>query len=136
LSHSQIVEDQASVTRDLAHFLRDVAGSTRFDHAHGEAPNPGHVFQAVAGADATAIFVIISVDDVVAAVLDGPMPPVHLEDALGIGADVLTFDIDPIQQGDGYLDLVGLFGLITAFDGQGSLLLGCSRSGSDDRRHS
>ncbi len=37
----------------------------------------------------------------------------------GVGADVLAFTIDPIQQGDGDLDLVGLFGLIPAFDGQG-----------------
>ena len=39
----------------------------------------------MAGADAAAVLAIVPVEDVVATVFDGPMPPVDLQDLLGTG---------------------------------------------------
>lgn len=82
---AQVVEDQASVFVELAHFLSDVGYALRLDHADGEAAKPGDVFVAVAGADTAAVRVIVPVHDVVAAIFDNPMAAVGVKDTAGIG---------------------------------------------------
>src|SRR6266545_564730 len=83
--HAQVVEDQASVTVELAHFLSDAAHALGLDYANGEAAQAGDVLGAVAGADAAAVLVVVPIEDVVAAVFDGPVATVDFEQALGIG---------------------------------------------------
>ena len=39
---------------------------------------------------------------------------------LGIGGDILVLDVDGIEEGDGHLDLVGLFEFLTIFEGKGA----------------
>ena len=39
----------------------------------------------MAGADAAAVLVIVPVEDIVATVFDGPVPPVDLQYLLGVG---------------------------------------------------
>ena len=39
----------------------------------------------MAGAYAATVFVVVPIEDVVAAIFDRPMPPIHLKDTLGIG---------------------------------------------------
>ena len=70
------------MARELAHFLRDAARPAGFDHANGEAAKAGDVFRAVAGTDATAVFIVVPIEDVVATVLNRPLAPVDLENAL------------------------------------------------------
>ena len=83
--HAQVVEDQASVFVELAHFLSDAFHALGLDQTDGEAAQAGDVLGAVAGADAAAVLVIVPIEDVVAAVFDGPVAAVDLEQALGIG---------------------------------------------------
>jgi len=83
--HAQVVEDQATVTVELAHFLSDAAHALGLDHTDGEAAQAADVLGAVAGADAAAVLVVVPIEDVVAAVFDGPVATVDLEQALGIG---------------------------------------------------
>ena len=56
-----------------------------FDHSDSEAAKPGYVFRAVAGTDATAVLIVIPIENVVATVLDRPMAAVDLENALRVG---------------------------------------------------
>ena len=67
--HAQIVEDQAHVARELAHFLGDAARPAGFDHADGEAAQPGDVFRAVAHSDTAAVLVEVPIENVVTTVL-------------------------------------------------------------------
>ena len=83
--HPQVVEDQAHVARELSHFLRHASWAFGFDHTDGEAAKPGHIFRAVTGADATAVFIIVPVDDVVTTVLNGPVTAVDLQNPLRVG---------------------------------------------------
>ena len=83
--HAQIIEDQACVAIELAHFLGDAFDSLGLDDADGEAAQASDILGAVAGADATTVLVVVPIQDVVAAVFDGPVATVDLEQALGIG---------------------------------------------------
>ena len=62
--HAQVVEDQASVTVELAHFLSDAAHALGLDQTDGEAAQAGDVLGAVAGADAAAVLVVVPIEDV------------------------------------------------------------------------
>ena len=56
-----------------------------FDDANGETPESGDVFRAVASAYAAAIFIVVPIDNIVAAVLDAPVTAVDVKKTLGIG---------------------------------------------------
>jgi hypothetical protein len=45
--HPEIVKDQAYVTHELSHFLRDTAYAFGFDDANSESPQSSDVFRAV-----------------------------------------------------------------------------------------
>ena len=69
----------------MAYFLGDAAHALGLDQTDGEAAQPGDVLRAVAGADAAAVLVVVPIEDVVAAVFDGPVAPVDFEQTAGIG---------------------------------------------------
>ena len=71
--------------RELSHFLRDVAHSFEFDDANGKAAQPGNVFRAMASAYPAAVFVIVPINNVMAAVFDAPMAAVGGKNALSVG---------------------------------------------------
>ena len=73
------------MARELSHFRRDAPRPLGFDHADREAAKPGMAFRAVAGTDATAVLIIVAIEDVVATVLDRPEATVHFENALRVG---------------------------------------------------
>ena len=83
--HAQVVEDQASVFVELAHFLGDALHALGLDYADGEAAQAGNVLGAVAGADAAAVLIVVPVEDVMATVFDRPVTAVDLKQASGIG---------------------------------------------------
>ena len=45
---------------------------------------PGDIFGAIAGADSTAIFIVVPIDDVVTAILNGPVTTINIEDTLWV----------------------------------------------------
>ena len=79
-----IVEDQAHVPRQLSHFLGDAEHPAGVDHADGEAAQT-IVFRAVAHPALAAVLVKVPIENVVTAVLDGPVPTVNLEHLSGSG---------------------------------------------------
>ena len=50
--HTEVIENKPHIEGELPHFLGDTAHALGFDQADGEASEPGHVFRAVAGANA------------------------------------------------------------------------------------
>jgi hypothetical protein len=76
LGHEQVIEDQASVSREPAGHGGDrVAGfGVQIEHAYGEAAQSRSIFRTVAGADAAAVFVPSRVEHIVTDVLDAPWP--------------------------------------------------------------
>ncbi len=84
LAHPQVVEYQTHVARQTSHLLRHVPSALGFEHPDGETTKPGDVFRAMAGADATAVLIIVPVDHVVAT-LDRPVPAVDPQHALRTG---------------------------------------------------
>ena len=82
--HPQIIEDQADIACEFSHFLCNAAHVFGFDDPDGEAAEAGDVFRAVAGAYAAAVFIEIPVQDVVAAILDGPVAAIHGKELLGV----------------------------------------------------
>ena len=85
LSHAQVVKNQAYIARELPHFLCDAANAFRFDDADGESPQSSDVFGAVTSTYAAAIFVIVPIDNVMAAVFDGPVAAVGGKNLLSVG---------------------------------------------------
>ena len=81
--HFQIVEDEAGLTVESAHGGGDAVGFGAND-ADGEASQAGGVLGAVAGSDAAAVLLPAAVEDVMGG-LDGPVPAVQREQALGAG---------------------------------------------------
>ena len=69
----------------MSHLLGDIPYAFRFDHADGESSESGDVLRAVAHAYPAPIFIIVPVEDVVAAVLNGPVATVYREQARGVG---------------------------------------------------
>ena len=83
--HPQIIKDQADIAGQFSHFLGYATYAFGFNDSNGESAESGDVFRTVAGADPTAIFIVIPIEDIVTAIFNGPVAPIHLEDALGIG---------------------------------------------------
>jgi len=104
--HPQVIEDQTDIACELSHFLCNAAHAFGFDEADGKASKSGDVFRAIAGADAAAVFIEIPVQDVVAAVLDGPVAAIDGEELLGVCFLRLSTG-DAV--GDVVGDLAGLF---------------------------
>ena len=91
--HAQVIEDQACIAIELSHFLCYAAYAFGFDDSNGQSPQSGDVFDAVARTDSTPVFVVIPINNVMAAILDGPMAPIHVEDTLWVGfIDLSTGD--------------------------------------------
>src|SRR5437016_13327878 len=73
------------VPRQSSHFLCHAPAAFGFEHADGETAKPRDVFRAVTGADATAVFIIVPVDDVVTTVLNRPVTAVYFENLMRAG---------------------------------------------------
>jgi hypothetical protein len=82
--HPQVVENQADITCQLSHFLCYTAYAFGFDGSDGESPESSDIFRAITGADQTAIFIVIPIDDVMAAILDGPVATINVKDTLWV----------------------------------------------------
>ena len=65
--------------------MRDAAYAFGFDDADGESPQSSDVFWAVTSAYAASVFVIVPIDDVMAAVFDAPVATVGDKHALRVG---------------------------------------------------
>src|SRR2546429_3721032 len=76
---------QTHVPRQSSHFLCHAPAAFGFEHADGETAKPRDVFRAVTGADATAVFIIVPVDDVVTTVLNRPVTAVDFENLMRAG---------------------------------------------------
>ena len=63
----------------------DAAGSFGLDDAYGKTAQPGHVFRAIARADAAAVFIIVPIENVMATIFDTPVATVGGKDALRVG---------------------------------------------------
>jgi hypothetical protein len=83
-SHPQVIEDQANIACEFSHFLCNATPRLGFDDSDGKTSEPRDVFRAIAGAYTAAVFIEIPVQDVVAAVLDGPVAAIDGEDLLGV----------------------------------------------------
>ena len=130
--HFQIIEDEAGFTVESAHGRGDAVGFGAYD-ADGEASQSGGVLGAVAGSDAAAVLLPAAVEDVMDG-LDGPVPAVQREQALGAGGvggmagdavGVLDGLLAGGFGGDGALDEEGL-----ADVGEGEVIVEC-RGGPD-----
>lgn len=82
-----MIEDRADVERDLPHFLRGAGGCffALNDYSGGKASEPADVLRTVSGANAAAIFIVIPVDDIMAAVFDAPVAAISSQNLLRIG---------------------------------------------------
>ena len=69
----------------VGHVLRYAAHTFGFDDANGEAAQARDIFRAMAGTYPAAVFVIVPVDNVVAAVFDAPVAAVGGKHALRVG---------------------------------------------------
>jgi hypothetical protein len=85
LSHPQVVKDQAYIARELPHFLGDAGDTFELDDANGKAAQSGNVFGAMASAYAAAVFIIVPIDNVMAAVFDAPVAAIGGKNAFCVG---------------------------------------------------
>jgi hypothetical protein len=69
----------------LAHFLRNVEHAFGFDHSNGKPSEPGNILRTKALADPAAIFIVVPIEDIMAAILNAPMASVCAENALCVG---------------------------------------------------
>ena len=69
----------------MSHFLRDTAYSFGFNDANGKAAQARNIFWAVALAYPATVFVIVPIDNVMAAVFDAPVATVSGKHALRVG---------------------------------------------------
>lgn len=65
--------------------MSDAARSFGLDNTYGKTAQPGHVFRAIARADAAAVFIIVPIENVMAAVFDTPVAAVGGKNALRVG---------------------------------------------------
>jgi len=65
--------------------LCDAANAFRFDDADGESPQSGNVFRAVTSTYAATVFIIVPIDNVMAAVFVAPVVAVGGKNALSVG---------------------------------------------------
>ena len=94
--------------------MSDVSYAFGFDDANGETTEARHVFRTVTGAYPAAVFIIVPVDGVVAA-LNTPMKPVGSQNTLGVGL-ILSSTGDAI--GDIFRVLARFFIYGLAFNGK------------------
>ena len=96
-----IVKYPAHVARELPHFWGNAAYPFGFDDSDGEAAKSGHVFRTRTCPYATAIFIIVPINDVMAAIFDGPVLPVYFERMLWVGlfGSSTGYAIGDIQRG-------------------------------------
>ena len=78
--HAQIIEDETGTEAEGAHHFSDrLRGFLEgFEDTDGEATQAGEIFRAEAGADATAVFIEVPVDEVMYA-LYGPVSAIDLQ---------------------------------------------------------
>jgi len=69
---------------ELPHLLRHIRNAFGFADTDGQATEAGDVFWTMAGAYPTAIFIKVPVDHIRAAILDAPVPPVDVQEPLGV----------------------------------------------------
>jgi len=69
----------------VSHFLGDPAYAFGFHDSNGKTSESGDVFWTMAGAYPTTVFVIVPVDDVMAAVFDAPVAAIGGKNLLGVG---------------------------------------------------
>lgn len=84
-SHFKIIEDNTDIEGKLTHFLSNATNPFGLDQSDGEATQAGHVFRAVAGAYPTTIFIIVPIEDVVAAIFNSPVTAVYGKETLCVG---------------------------------------------------
>ena len=84
----------------MAHFLGDAPWLFCFDEGNGKTAEPGDVFRAVSGAYPASIFVIVPIDDVMAAVFNAPVATV-------CGKDMLRVCLLRALTGDAVSDFTG-----------------------------
>ena len=80
LGHGQVIEDQSDVAGEALDGRSDAVFGLGFDDADGETTQGGEVFRAVTFAEGAAILIPVPVEDVVAAVLDGPVAAVETQE--------------------------------------------------------
>jgi len=85
LRHFQVIKDKPHFAGKLSHFLSNTASACGLDKRNSETPQPGDVFRPMSGADTTAVFIIIPIDDVMAAIFNAPVSPIDGKNGLGIG---------------------------------------------------
>ena len=81
----QVIENEADVACKLPHFLSDTGYAFGFDHSNCKPSEPGNVLRPMAIAYPASIFVIVPIEDVMAAILNAPMAPVGGKDVLCVG---------------------------------------------------
>jgi hypothetical protein len=69
----------------LPHFLCDTGYAFGFDHSNGKPSEPGNVLRPKALAYSTAIFIVVPIEDVMAAILNAPMAPIGGKNVLCVG---------------------------------------------------
>jgi len=80
----KIVEDQADIAIQLLHFLGDAGfalGDVLSDAAC-ETAQASDILGAVACPDAASILIEVPINHIVTAILNGPVTPIHFENAL------------------------------------------------------
>ncbi|MDD5633075.1 MAG: hypothetical protein PHI13_13765 [Methylococcales bacterium] len=80
-----MIKNQSRVSNQFAYFLRHAVSTFGFDEADGESAQLGDVLGTMAGTDTAAVFVVVPIDHIVAAVFNAPLLAVRLEDFCGIG---------------------------------------------------
>ena len=83
--HTEVIENQADIASELAHFLRNVEYAFGFDDANGKPSEPGDVLRTKALTDPAAILIVVPIEDVMAAILNAPMASICAENALCVG---------------------------------------------------
>ena len=96
--------------------MSDTADLFGFDDTDGKAAEPGDIFRAVAGADATSVFIVVPINDVMATILNGPVATVDVKDTLWAGL-LRRSTGDAVS--DFTRDLATLFVCEVPFDGEG-----------------
>ena len=90
---------------ELPHFLSYTTNAFGFDDTDGESPQSGNIFRSVTGAYAAAVFIIVPIDDVMAAVFNAPVAAIRGKNAFWVG-------LVGCSACDAICDLTGIF---TAF---------------------
>ena len=98
---------------EFSHFLGDTANAFGLDDSDGESPETSDVFWTVASAYPRAVFVVVPVDDIMAAIFDGPVAPVCFKNTLGVG---FVWEATGNAVGDFTRPLPGLFFYGLPFD--------------------